>query len=132
MLERMRSAGFWVLDASILSLSGYQKVAPVENRPFSRAPYTKGLEREILELSWRDHVDATFSSVMSSPNPPVLAAYRRIAHLLPPQWRSRAEPLMVFPPRAGQARYRESTFSGGTETFRRKGAEACLNTCLRF
>lgn len=79
MLERMRSAGFWVLDASILSLSGYQKVAPVENRPFSRAPYTRGLEREIPELSWRDHVDATFSSVMSSPNPPVLAAYRRIA-----------------------------------------------------
>jgi len=131
MLSRMRDAGFWVLDASVLSLSGYAKVGCPENRPFSKAPYRRGHERELLNLSWQVYVQPIFCALMSVPNPPVLAAYRRVSHLLPSQWRSNAEPFLVFPPRNHQAHYRQSTFVGGTQTFRRKAADAGFGICLR-
>ena len=131
MLARMRDAGFWVLDASVLSLSGYAKVGSQENRPFSKAPYGSTLEGKLLDLSWRTYVQATFCALMTAPNPPVLAAYGRISHLLPSQWRSEAEPFLVFPAQNNQAQYRQATFVGGTETFRRKAAAAGLETCLR-
>jgi hypothetical protein len=94
--------------------------------PFCGRP----LESKILDLSWRSYAQSTFRTLMSDSNPPVLAVYRRISHLLPLEFRAQAEPCLIFPPRAEQARYRRSTFVGGTETFKQKAAAAGLQACL--
>ena len=77
-LERLRESGVWVLDASIIALSGYRKLdGKPPQRPFENERLC------ILETSWHGHVKALFDGAMSQRKKPVIVCFNSVRHLIP-------------------------------------------------
>ena len=123
-LERMQAAGFWLLDVSILALSGYEKVGASTSRPF------EARREQLLRTSWSSHVRALFQHVLTQPTPPVIVAFDNVADVLPLPLRNRV-PRLKFKNQKNTKQYRSPSYDGGTATFAAAARQAGLATCLR-
>lgn len=120
-LQSLSSAGFWLLDASVLSLSGYKKVGCDQSRPFERT-----LTRQIVQLSWEKHVRQHYESVMRQTSKPVVVAFENVAEVLP----IAADFKIKFEVKANSRVYRTPEYGWGTHTFKKAAKLAGLDSCL--
>ena len=125
-LTRMQDCGIWMLDASVLSLSGYRTTqADWEPRPFT------AVEQEIVKTSWAGYVQHEFASVWRQQRKPVLCVFERINHVLPTDVRTQAIPLRFLSPGANsRVCYRSPEYRFGTERFREAARQAGVANCL--
>lgn len=125
-LARMQNCGIWMLDVSILSLSGYRTMrAEWEPRPFT------AVEQKVVITSWFGYVQQEFASVWQQPRKPVLCVFERISYVLPTDARAIAIPLRFLSPGANsRIRYRSPEYRFGTERFREAARQAAVESCL--
>ncbi len=126
-LECLRSNGFWLLDVSLLSLSGYRKV----DRDWCGRPLEK-LRGEIIKVSWDCHVENFFDQIMNQGCPPVVCAFESISNVLPSAVKEQST-IVKFKGQGNASKFRRRDYPYGTERFRdaarKAGIEACLLDC---
>jgi hypothetical protein len=82
-LARLKDNGFWVLDASILALSGYQKVDPKWGpRPVD------DYRQQVVRDSWHYYTGAILDSILTQKEEPVIVLYTRVLEMLGEQLRA--------------------------------------------
>ena len=123
-LDQLRRSGFWLLDVSIMALSGYKNVGQVSSRPF----VGKTL-RGITELSWEGHVRSLFEQAMNQSTPPVIVAFTNVAHVLPPMLQSSVHQVKFLVSSNSRA-YANAAYPYGTHAFAAAACEAGLQACL--
>ena len=124
-LKRLKSSGFWLLDVSLLSLSGYRNV----DHDWPRRPLDE-LKKEIIKVSWGCHVKNLFDETMSRGSPPVVCAFKSISDVLPPEIENQATIVKFRGP--GNARlFRSADYRYGTQRFRDAAREAGMKGCIR-
>ena len=120
----MQSAGFWVLDMSVIALSRYNKVNPDwPARPFD------SYQQQIVQDSWFYVVESEFQKVMNQATPPVVCVYDRVSSVLPHTLLKQAV-ILKFNTPANAAEYRQPHYPFGAERFRQASAAAGLHNCL--
>ena len=108
-LKQLQDSGIWILDASVIALSGYRNM----NRDWPARPFDAHLEA-IFETSWTNYLAAEFEQVSSAP----LIYFERAAHMLPQQARRNGTPLRFNGPRHPKAlRYTDPAYRYGTARF---------------
>src|SRR5258707_671754 len=117
----MSAAGFWLLDASTLSLSGYKKVNNSQPRPFQNETL-----KELIESSWQNHVEAQFDGIMRQQKRPVVIMFENLRSSLPitPDFN------IKFECASNSRVYRGIDYKWGTETFKKAAREAGIHDCL--
>lgn len=129
-LNRMKRAGFWLLDASLLALSSYRNVKYPVSRPFNERQV-----KALIRISWQQHVSHHYQEVMQQAQPPVVVAYQSvIAHIpeidhvstIVPDYR------LVFNGPSNSKKYRQAGYCGGTKTFCQAAERAGLQRCLQI
>jgi hypothetical protein len=123
-LSRLKQEGFWLLDVSLLSLSGYQKV----DREWPRRPLDEFRE-QIISDSWHGHVKQTFNDIMAQSKPPVVCAFRNVAFVL--DGNLPEEPtLLAFNSQQNARVYSSPDYGHGTARFQEAAKRACIAGCL--
>lgn len=111
LLEEMKASGIWILDASVISLSGYRKVSSsCNNRPFDP------LADKIIRLSWEMHVQKQFNALLAQRNQPVICALGSVAKFLPKLPLQQLVQLNCIT-RANSAVYFDDDYRFGTKAF---------------
>ena len=120
-LHSLTNAGFWLLDASVLSLSGYRRSGTIQSRPFERT-----VTRQIVQVSWETHVRQHYELVMQQASKPVVVAFVNVAEVLSikPDFR------VKFEAKANSRIYRTPEYGWGTHTFKKAAKLAGLDSCL--
>lgn len=128
-LARLSEVGFWVLDASILALSGYQKVDPNwEPRPFD------DYSEQIVRDSWFYYNSAVLDSILQQPHKPVIVIYTRVMDMLGEQLGAEltgTSYLIKFRCRANSTFYAADSYRFGTRRFCEAAREAGMEECLK-
>ena len=111
LLREMQSRGIWVVDASLVSLSGYRKVEPGwSNRPFD------SIRKALLQISWDGHVGLQVARVLKQKRAPVVCALGSVTDFLPEPVRRDVVRLNCFGP-ANAAVYGREDYDFGTQAF---------------
>jgi hypothetical protein len=124
-LKRLKSSGFWLLDVSLLSLSGYRKV----DQDWPRRPLDKRKE-EIIKASWGCHVKNLFDETMNQRRPPVVCAFESVSFVLPLGIMDQVTIVKFAGP--GNARlFRSPDYRYGTKRFCDAARDAGIEGCIR-
>jgi hypothetical protein len=108
-LEQLQDSGIWILDASVIALSGYRNV----NRLWPGRPFDQH-STAIFEASWSNFLAQEFAQVDTVP----VVYFERAAHMLPEQARRNGTPLRFNGPRHPKAlRYNDPAYRYGTARF---------------
>ena len=128
-LQRMKESGVFVLDASIIALSGYEKVDP----RWPRRPFDKHLEKIIREC-WARFTGWELDLIIKENPDVVVALYTGVREVLGGELRSdvaeRAFPLK-FRVASNEKVYEEPDYQFGTQSFRAATKCAGLSACLK-
>jgi hypothetical protein len=128
-LARLKDNGFWVLDASILALSGYQKVDPNWGpRPLD------DYRQQVVRDSWHYYTGAILDSILTQKEKPVVVLYTRVLEMLGEQLRADVAVssfLLKFRRGSNDSIYEATTYPHGTSRFREAAIQAGLERCLR-
>ena len=123
-LQYLKSFGFWLLDVSTLSLSGYQKV----DSGWPKRPLDEFREQLLFD-SWNARVGIAFEQIMSQPRPPVLCAFKTISFMLPDEVKQRAA-IVNFSGPGNAGVYFDPRYQYGTvrlqNAVRAAGIEGCF------
>ncbi len=120
LLAQLQAAGVWVLDASLISLSGYRKVKTGwPNRPLEAA------RKKILEISWRGHVEEQVSGILKQTQIPAICVLRSVRKMLPEQVSSGCT-ILNFRCQSNAAVYGSGGYKFGTSAFLRAIRQAGL------
>ena len=123
-LECLKFSGFWLLDVSLLSLSGYHKV----DRSWPRRPLD-GLREEIIKVSWGCHVKDIFDQIMDQGCPPVVCAFESISFVLP--WATKDQATIVkFKGRGNAPVFHSLDYPYGTQRFCDAARKARIEACF--
>ena len=102
--------GFWVVDASIIALSGYKKLGKhFEGRPFD---VVRGA---IIENSW-EHVGPIVDEMLNQAQPPAICYFQNVDFVLPEEVRKKGTALKFCTPTNASV-YRSETYPHGTVAF---------------
>lgn len=127
-LTRLRDEGFWLLDISIIALSGYRKVErDWPNRPFDM--HSGRIRKEFSQLSWDGHVRGLFLDIVLR-EAPVVAAFESVTWILPSEAPCTIHPIK-FRTKSNNRVYRSPDYKGGTHSFKDLAERAGLEHCLR-
>jgi hypothetical protein len=124
-LERLKSSGFWLLDVSLLSLSGYHKV----DRRWAGRPLDNFTKR-IINASWKGHVHHLFEQIMDQGCRPVVCAFESISDVLPPEIKDQAT-IVKFAGRGNARVFRSPNYPYGTKRFCDAAKKAGIEGCIR-
>ena len=123
-LLRLKQSGFWVLDVSLISLSGYTKVDPNwPNRPLDR------IKREIFRESWNGHVERLFEEVRTQRRPAVICAFDCVRDVSPLHLGDNVT-FIRFKAQGNSAKYSRPDYPFGTSKFQEAARKAELAGCL--
>ena len=110
-LRRFQRLGFWVVDASVIALSGYKKLGKdFEGRPFDV------VKRAIIEISWEEYVGLIVDEMLNQAQPPVICYFETVGFVLPEEVRKKGTALK-FCSQANASDYRSETYPHGTAAF---------------
>ncbi len=105
--EGLRERGVWVLDMSVIALSGYKKLNPDwSNRPFD------SMKHQIFATSWMHHVQQEFEESDCAN----VVYFDSAASMLPASVKLNATPIKFCGP-SNAKRYRTPEYSHGTARF---------------
>jgi hypothetical protein len=86
-LLNFQRLGFWVVDASIIALSGYKKLGKhFEGRPFD------GLKGAVIQDSW-EYVGPIVDKMLNQAQPPVICYFQTVDFVLPEEVRKKSTAL---------------------------------------
>ena len=108
-LQKLQKAGFWLVDVSVIALSGYQTIhASWPKRPLD------GLLEPILHASWQNYTASEIAACGSR----AFCYFTRVASVLPEHILTQGVPLKFNSPRPPQGlRYRDPAYPYGTARF---------------
>ena len=102
--------GFWVVDASIIALSGYKKLDKrFEGRPFD---VVRGA---IIENSW-EYVGPIVEEMVNQAHPPVICYFKTVDFVLPEEVKKKGTALKFCTPTNASV-YRSEAYPHGTVAF---------------
>jgi hypothetical protein len=122
--KRFKSSGFWLLDVSLLSLSGYKKV----DKDWDRRPLDTR-RKEIIDLAWNGHVKRLLEQLIEQRSRPVICAFEYISRVLPEEIREHTRTLK-FRGTGNTRKYANPDYEYGTYAFRKAAEEAKIEGCL--